>query len=126
MRKKMTMTQMSEILVKYANHPDFIGINLAEPNQRGAVDDAPLHIAVRRGTLDDISELLEVGANINLPGDMGNTPLHYAAMAGRNEVISFLLTRGANPKLENEFSETPLKVAQQGGKKDVVHLLKNL
>ena len=122
----MSMKHMSEILMKYANHPDFIGINLAEPNQRGAVDDAPLHIAVRRGTLDDVSELLAVGANINLPGDMGNTPLHYAAMAGRNEVVSLLLKKGANPKLENEFLETPLKVAQLGGKKDVVHLLKNL
>ena len=117
---------LKDILKKYANHPDFLGIDLVDPNQKGAIDDAPLHIAVRRGSEEDVLELLNHGADINMKGDLGNTPLHFAAMVGRAKIVKLLLKKGANPKLLNEFSETPLKVSQLGDKKEVEEILKEV
>lgn len=76
------MTALRDILDKYRSHPDFLGTDLVSADQRGAVDDAPLHIAARKGTIEDIVVLIESGATVNLRGDLGNTPLHYAALTG--------------------------------------------
>ncbi len=116
--------KISDVLAQYSQHPDFIGVDLVDVNQQGAVDDAPLHIAVRKGSVEDVLDLLNLGAKINMLGDLGNTPLHYAALVGRPEMAQLLVLKGANPAMLNEFNETPLLVAQQGGKTDVVSILK--
>ena len=115
-------SKLMNILEKYQSHPDFIGIELNDPNQPGAVDDAPLHIAVRREAVEEVEALIKLGAKINQPGDLGNTPLHFAAMSGRAVIVQALLKRGANVKALNEFGESPLVVAQQAGSKKVVSL----
>jgi uncharacterized protein len=117
------MNNLQKILHQYAEHPDFIGIDLIDINQRGAVDDCPLHIAVRNRSEDEVLELIACGANVNMLGDLGNTPLHFAALFGRELIVKILLDKGANPELTNEFGETALKVAQQGKNMDVIALL---
>ncbi|HET7832320.1 MAG TPA: ankyrin repeat domain-containing protein [Gallionella sp.] len=118
--KKQTL---KDVLKKYSSHPEFLGLDLVDPNQRGAVDDTPLHIASRKGELEDIQVLLDSGADINISGDLGNTPLHQAAMCGKVEVVKKLLSCGANSDLKNEFGQTPLKVAELGKHNKVVELL---
>lgn len=117
------MLTLEEILAKYRSHPEFLGLDLREANQRGAVDDTPLHIAARKGELEDIAGLVQYGADINCRGDLGNTPLHNAALNGHAMAVNKLLDLGADPALRNEFSETPLRVAQIGGHDAVVKIL---
>jgi len=85
---------LRDVLSKYKTHPDFIGVDLTRPDQRGAVDDTPLHIAARKGELGDIDVLVAHGADINLRGDLGNTPLHSVALTGQVDVVSRLLELG--------------------------------
>ena len=118
-REKLLM-----VLKKYESHPDFLGIEISDVNQRGAVDDAPLHIAVRRGHIDDIELMLANGAHVNQLGDMGNTPLHFAALVGNLDVARRLLLSGADLSLKNEFQQTPLDVAVSGGHAHVADLLR--
>jgi ankyrin repeat protein len=113
------MPTLEEILAKYRNHPEFLGLDLRSATQRGAVDDTPLHIAARKGELEDICGLIRYGADVNCRGDLGNTPLHNAALNGHADAVKKLLELGADPSLRNEFSETALRVAQLG-KYDVV------
>jgi uncharacterized protein len=117
------MATLEEVLSNYRNHPEFLGIELTRADQRGAVDDTPLHIAARRGALEDIMVLVAHGAGVNLPGDLGNTPLHQAAMTGQTSAVLKLLELGADPALRNEFSETALRVAQLGGHAKVIDAL---
>ncbi len=119
------MATLKDVLKKYSTHPDFLRMELTEPNQRGAVDDTPLHIAARKGALDDVEVLLQNGAAIDIAGDLGNTPLHYAAMSGKTEAVNKLLACGANPRLANEFGQTALEVADLGGHDKVAEVLKN-
>ena len=119
------MTKLTDVLDKYRTHPDFLGLDLVSADQRGAVDDTPLHIAARKGAVEDIVVLVEHGATVNLGGDLGNTPLHYAALTGMAKAAKQLLELGADPTAENEFGESPVVVAEQGGHHDVARLIGN-
>lgn len=113
----------AKILDRYRLHPDFLGFELTHVNQIGSTGDSPLHIACRRGTEEEILDLLACGADINMRGDIGNTPLHFAAMAGRQKIVQLLLQKGSRVTSRNDFDETALQVARQGGKRDVVDFL---
>ncbi len=119
------MVTLEDVLKKYSTHPEFLGMELTEPNQRGAVDDTPLHIAARKGELDDVEVLLQNGADVDIAGDLGNTPLHYAAMSGKIEMVKKLLACGASLLLVNEFGQTALEVAELGGHNNVAEVLRS-
>ena len=76
-----------------------------------------------RGSLDELSVLLEAGANINQSGEDGYTPLHWAALLGHLEVVKYLTATGASRFLRNDDGETPLEVAQICGEPLVADLL---
>lgn len=120
----MSIKNVTEILLKYKDHPEFLGIELIDVNQRGAVDDTPLHIAARMGEVEDVEILIANGADVNIVGDLGNTPLHQAAMNGKCNVIKVLIKSGADLLLKNEFDQTPFKVAELGNHNDAARLLR--
>ena len=104
--------ELEAVLDKYRSHPQFLGMELVDPNQRGAVDDTPLHLAARQGAIRDVEILVAYGAEINLAGELGNTALHCAALCGEAEMVKRLLELGADPSLANEFGQTALQLAQ--------------
>lgn len=115
--------QLNAILEKYKNHPEFLGLDLNDPNQRGAVDDTVLHLASRTGAVDEMVVLIDAGADVNVVGDLGNTPLHQAVIMGQIESVKFLLRCGAKRQIKNEFDQTPLDVAKIGGNLEIINLL---
>lgn len=116
--------KLAAVIEKYHSHPEFLGIEIVDPNQPGAVNDTILHIAAQTGAVEDIRTLVSFGAKINTPGDLGNTPLHQAALTGRSESITELLQLGANPNLRNNFGQTPLEVAELGGHMGAAKILR--
>jgi ankyrin repeat protein len=117
--------KLSAIVDKYRNHPQFLGIEIGDPNQPGAVDDTMLHIAAGRGALDDMEVLMDAGANVNAAGDLGNTPLHDAALLGQTQAALLLLRRGARTDIRNEFGETAADVARQGRQAATLEVLES-
>ena len=124
MHKQMLTMRLKKILEKYSRHPDFLGVSLAGVNQPGAIDDAVLHIASRKGEIEEVITLLSEGAEPNMPGDLGNTPLHYSAMTGNKEVVQVLLESGADKSIKNELQQTPYDVALLGGHREIASMLK--
>lgn len=114
---------LQEIFQKYSSHPEFLGIEILDVNQPGAVDDTLLHIAARTGQLDEMKVLIAHGSCVNCIGDLGNTPLHQAAMGGKTDAVKLLLKSGANPQIKNEFDQTAAEVAQIGRHDDLARLL---
>ena len=96
---------MLEVLERLREHwwcqIDDLGhdIPLTQVNQLNALGEAPIHIASRNGSADDIRALLTNGADINQRGDFGMTPLHYAYMGGQQANIEALLSAGVDPTL---------------------------
>ncbi|WP_374334403.1 ankyrin repeat domain-containing protein [Leeia sp.] len=114
------------ILEQYQNHPDFLGIELTHVNQKGAVDDTPLHIASRCGSEQDVLDLLDLGADIHSVGDLGYTSLHFATLANRSPIVALLLRKGANPSIPNEFGDTAKDTAERHGYTDIARMLKRV
>lgn len=58
----------------------------------------PLCAAAQNGQLRAVQELLQAGANPNLPDEDGCTPLMHAVMAQHVGLVKLLLQYGADPK----------------------------
>jgi ankyrin repeat protein len=116
--------KLAAVIKKYQSHPEFLGIDIVDPNQPGAVDDTLLHLAARTGDLEAIEVLIASGAQVNAIGDLGNTPLHQAAMRGQAKAVKKLLQAGANQSLRNEFGQTAQEVAEFAGHREVANILK--
>ena len=77
---------------------------------------SPLIQAARAGSLDTIKQLLDSGADVNLPGPTGDgwdaTPLQHAILARQSGAVRLLLERGANPnRVAGANAPTPLLLA---------------
>jgi uncharacterized protein len=115
--------KLAAIIDKYRSHPEFLGIDVNDVNQPGAVDDTLLHLAARTGAIEDIETLVAFGANVDAVGDLGNTPLHQAAMTGQIASVKALLRLGARASGKNEFGQTAAEVAELGGHREIARIL---
>ena len=61
----------------------------------GARDVCDLSIAASFGDVEEVSALIDQGADVNEPDKFGHTPLFYAKSRGRSAVIRLLLQHGA-------------------------------
>ena len=87
----MTMATLEDVLSKYRSHPEFLRIDLTRPDQKGAVDDTPLHVAALTGNVPAILKLLELGANPGLRNEFLETPLRIAQTGGKSDAIAALI-----------------------------------
>jgi len=55
--------------------------------------------------------LVELGADVNSPGEHGWTALHGAAYKGVDAAVQFLIERGARTDVFDEYGQTPLSIA---------------
>jgi ankyrin repeat protein len=82
-----------------------------EPDPEGRT---PLLIAVEKGYMDVVTNLIELGAIVDAtPDDAGNTPLRQAASTGSLDMVKLLIAAGANPLLPGRFGLTPLDRARE-------------
>lgn len=73
----------------------------------------PLHSAILAGNVDCIDTMVDLGADIEAPGNFGNRPLHIAAQSGQStEVIRRLLDQGADPNARNDIGDLPIHFAK--------------
>ena len=56
---------------------------------------SPLHVAIRFGLLDQVSALMEVGANVDLKGSDGVTSLQLAVILGNPDIVQLLVNAHA-------------------------------
>jgi len=81
---------------------------------------ALLTMAAWRGELDEISELISQGANINA----GVPPaLHCAVNEGHKEVVELLLTKGVDVDVRDNTGQTSLDIALSRDRKEIAELL---
>ena len=118
----------------------------AEVNARNESGMSPLHRAVRTAPRDIVlvtyggsgpavktgpwleraAELLEAGADPDLPDANGDTPLHIAAQAFDTALVSLLAGVGADVNMRNDSGETPLQVARNHANAAVARRLLDL
>ncbi|MBA2650523.1 MAG: ankyrin repeat domain-containing protein [Legionella sp.] len=106
---------------------DFVNLLIskgANPNQLNKGISA-LNIAVFKGHLDVVRELLKC-ENIDVNQESnGASPLFYAANFGRRDLVNLLISKGASLNQLTNKLDSPLLIAVQKGHLDVVQELLN-
>lgn len=117
--------KLQEILLEYIKLPEYAGFDEIDAHTKSNLDDYPLHIASKRGNLDEIKLFFGTGLfNNNLQqGESGYTPLHNCVRFNHYDCAKFLLERGADQDIANNDGQTPLDTAKNLGNDDMVELL---
>jgi hypothetical protein len=79
--------------------------------------------ACKEGKTSVLSDLAEMGVELQFATKSGRTGLHYAAREGHTKVCRLLLDKGADVSARNKWQETPLHAAAYNGRPDVATLL---
>ncbi len=78
----------------------------------------------RSCSLETVSFLVNLGANIEARDDSGSTPLIRASQFGKVEIVALLLNRGANTEARTTKTQsTPLLLASEQNQIEVMSLL---
>ncbi|XP_051998907.1 BRCA1-associated RING domain protein 1 [Xyrauchen texanus] len=85
--------------------------------------ETPLHLAAIKGDLEEVRNLLALGADPNLKDNAGWTPLHEACNLGHLAVVEELLQHGALLNTPGYQNDSPLHDAVRNGHLAVVRLL---
>ncbi|MBS0262253.1 MAG: ankyrin repeat domain-containing protein [Planctomycetes bacterium] len=85
----------------------------------------PLHYAAWQGKSDVARLLIELGADLNSPGDDDMRPLHYAVLHSQPEIAELLLAQGADLKVRDRSGLTPLEKAELLHEWDIAKRLKS-
>ena len=78
---------------------------------------------VARQRVPAVQDLLNRGADVNLPDSEGDTPLNIAVQRGNVELVNLLLSKGADPNIKNKLGGTPLMWAGVFGRKEIAQIL---
>ena len=108
-----------EILQTIMRH----GVDVNATNSNNAT---ALMMAVQKGNVEAIHELLHAGANTNIADEYGNTCLHDAVLEYiRKDVLQTIIYHGAHVNAKNNRNETPLMIALWIPNKDAINVLLN-
>ena len=76
-----------------------------------------------KNNADELTRLLDGGADIACRDEAGRTPLHVAAWFGSSRCVGVLLRHGANPSGHDSSGTSPLATAVQRNAADIVQML---
>lgn len=83
--------------------------------------DKKLDDAINTNNLNEVSDLLNKGANIEYRDEFGCTALMCAAWIASTEIVEFLLLKGADKKATNNDGLTALQMIQSIGHNNYGH-----
>ena len=104
--------RLTEFFAEIKDLAQFMDCDEVGVHTRGFQGETPLKIAVVRDDVRIVTDLLEAGADPNLPGEDDCTPLHHAASHGHLEIIGLLLSHGASTSPVDIFGHTPADIAR--------------
>lgn len=91
-----------EIADKYRGSPDFAYIDITNLHSKSRYGDELIHFVCVNGNVRDVTDLIYLGASVNVKGESGFTPLLYAVQQGHLNVVKILVEAGADIDAEDD------------------------
>ncbi|XP_058230597.1 ankyrin repeat domain-containing protein 31 [Hemibagrus wyckioides] len=98
-------------------------VRLQDIYRRNKFGETHLHLAVMKGDLQSLKDIIKVGASVNLADNAGWTPLHEAVLGQNCKAAKILIEAGALVNSVGLEGITPLHDAVQLGDFKLVQLL---
>jgi len=105
--KEDDYTQMARTAIETNNLKNLKKLPAFNTNKMDIMSTTLLMIAVKKGNIHIIEELLKRHSNVHTKDAEKNTALHFATENGNDAAIELLLKYGANPDAENIRGLTP-------------------
>ena len=115
-----------EILREYSGLPEYSEMPIPTINKKSLFGNYPINIAATRGLIEEISVLIDNGADINAQGEHGYTPLHDAVEQGHMDAVKLLVDRGANVSISNADGDRPIELAELLDETEIHRFLNSL
>ena len=90
---------------------------------REKLNDISIVIAAKRGQLNSIKQLIDLGSDVNSIDRYEMTALDYASMTGNIEIAKYLIGCGATINVDKYFGATPLGYALERNNIEMMVLL---
>ena len=82
-----------------------------------------LNLAISKGDLAKVQQLVGIGVNVNHKDERGKTPLMYAILYKQTEIVSYLIKKGADYRAEDKNGLTILDYAEQSKSEEIIKLV---
>lgn len=84
----------------------------------------PLCLAISKGDIDTVKQIIAYGIDINQTTERGMTPLMFAAIYNNSEIAQLLIKNGADVSKTDKQGKTALDFAKASNATAVIEVLK--
>ena len=96
---------------------------IATPNAVVKITPSQLNVAISKGDLAKVQQLVEIGVDVNKKDERGKTPLMYAILFKQTEIVSYLIRNGADYRAEDSNGLTILDYAKKSNSEEIIKLV---
>ena len=82
-----------------------------------------LNVAISKGDLAKVQQLVGIGVDVNKKDERGKTPLMYAILYKQTEIVSYLIRNGADYRAEDPNGITIQEYAEQSKSEEIIKLV---
>lgn len=82
-----------------------------------------LNVAISKGDLSKVQQLVEIGVDVNKKDERGKTPLMYAILYKQTEIVSYLIRNGADYRAEDPNGISIQEYAEQSKSEEIIKLV---
>ncbi len=79
-----------------------------------------LNVAISKGDLAKVQQLVEIGVDVNKKDERGTTPLMYAILFNQPQIVAYLIKKGADYRAEDANGLTILDYAEQSKSEEII------
>ena len=82
-----------------------------------------LNVAISKGDLGKVQQLVEIGVDVNKKDERGTTPLMYAILFNQPQIVAYLIKKGADYRAEDSNGLTILDYAEKSKSEEILKLV---
>ena len=82
-----------------------------------------LNLAISKGDLAKVQQLVEIGVDVNKKDERGKTPLMYAILFKQTEIVSYLIKKGADYRAEDAQGNSISDYAEKSKSEEIIKLV---